>query len=207
MASPVVVRKNGNGNGRHVLSAEEASRGGRAGAAARRTLNQLSKKALKMEGVKISADTFKTAMTQPVLVGLLGYGIVNSFPDFFVGKNPNTVRPSTSTTSAGAVGPQSQPQQTNWVEWIQNLFTNTSSTPGVFLPGSPLAGNPIGQWITNVSNQAKSDVVGVVDQAEIAALKGALIIYIASGGNLAGVLSAASGPLTTVLSGLLAGGA
>lgn len=151
---------------------------------------------LKLAGLTESnvMDLLKGALTQPVIVGLIGYATVNQMPTLFsaIGKSSSS---SSTTGTAGSSGTSTVLNVTGnpiidfFSGLVSSLLTGGKATTTGNVGGTGIGGTGIGY--------------NIVSDIEIAALKGALLLYIASGGNLAGVLTAAGGPLSDALKALV----
>lgn len=177
----------GNPNPKHKFTSETAKEAAKLSRTVRKKGDTLQKKLARMqlEGITLEqlAGVLKSVSSQPVLVGLAGYAIVNQFPQLF-----SSIKTTSTSTSATQTPQQVQQQGLGLIFSIfpQLAQLNTSVKDAVF--GA------------SVTNAVTNGINTVVNDFEIGTLKAALILYIASGGNLAGVLSAASGPLSTIFS-------
>lgn len=161
--------------GRPNLSPSDMKKGTRAAVAWKHFEKRLRKKELAIQERAQLLDLARSAFASPVISGVVAYGIVSVVEKLFE---------KTQTTAPAG---QPTPQQNE----LRALLKGLSQ----FLPTN---WNPIGGAVT--STEAVSALAGI----DFIALKGAIIIYIASGGNLAGLLASGSNLLST-LPGVLKG--
>lgn len=146
---------------------------------------KLRQRAMKLlENEKIY-DLAKTAMQSPVLAGTGAFLLVHTI---------ESASKSGALTSSIVKQQGQQPQQAqSWFSLFWSIFSNLA-IPGTAIPGTGAAGLSISGAATTLTDALKN--------LDFSALKLVILIYIASGGNLPGLLQQSGGILTDALKSL-----
>lgn len=160
----------------------------------RRAQLRLQKKALAIQAAAASGEIIKTALQSPVMSGTIAFlgvhFLENSIKAGALAKS--TPSPSGNTVDQRIGQTNTQPPNLGsplaWWTWFTSLI-------GGFTPfgaqGGAALGNLASTAIGGVPNAA--NLFDIFKNLDFAALKAAILLYIASGGNLAGLLQSSGG--------------
>jgi hypothetical protein len=207
------------------LTREHQLAGAHASKLARRTELRLRKKALAIEERAELFSLVKSAMQSPVMAGVAAYFIVDAVQSA-------SASYLASQQSGFGTGPNATGQAGALSSQIAALSASVGTPNAGNVPGTP--GNVLSGFLSFFSGlqkmnaQVESNVAGAVSGAagstlsaiesaagalgglltgDFDALKLAIILYVASGGNLAGLLTSAGGLLSGIVKGGLTLGA
>jgi hypothetical protein len=162
--------------GKHKFTAEESHRGASASVQVRKADVKLGKAKLSMQERLAWLELAKAAIAQPVISGSLAYFAVGAVEGII-----NTAKNATTTPA---------PQQ-SLGSLLSSLLSGWNPISGIAGPGSDL------------NNIVTGDLGTLLAAADLEALKVAIILYIATGGNLVGLLQSSGGAFSGLMTKIL----
>jgi hypothetical protein len=197
---------------KYILTPGDGVKGSRAARLARRAELRLRKKALKVAADAQTAGLIKTALQSPVISGTVAYLGVSAIQSLI------TAYVAEKASSATSSGPGPHGGNITGQGGLGGTMPAAQSLPpaqeflvtflGLLGPVSPLLSllgvNPIGAAQGNAVQAAAQNsgltLSALMGNADFTALKVSILLYIASGGNLAGLLTSTGGLISSLVS-------
>lgn len=186
----------------------EANRMSKASVKVRRAQLRLQKKALSIEEKRGMIELTKTALQSPVLAGTAAFLTVHwleGASHAAAAAAAATGSPVGNTADQRAAG---QPPsgmsflQAAGGDWLKALGAFFAAGKGSTFVLGAAPGTPAGNLLGGAANAAGGTLFDLFKNLDYAALKTVILLYIASGGNLAGLLQSSGGVVEGLIKGL-----